>query len=335
MKTPLKNAPTFRARPHALIGFLAAMAAAVHAQSHTVRVTTLADSGPGSLREAVGKGGRRVEFAVGGEIRLAKMLVVVAHDLVVDGTGAPAPGVTVSGRPFAIDGARNVTLRNLRFRMSSDDNLRVIGACRNILIENCSSTHGGDGAIDITEDYKTHARPDGVTIRNCVIAATEKAMLVVGADNLTLERNLFTNNSRRNPQLHDAKGFNVVNNHIRNFAVYGLRVRAGSTGNVVGNLIPLSPLLPKRPDRAFIVDASGKAPRVHTAGNRGPDKLSPDKQGNSSRAIGRMPSDILSVEGLAQAVESACGARPLDRIDAALVRDNPAIEYRPSNTKDK
>lgn len=305
------------------------------AQTASVAVTSLKGSGPGSLREAVSRGNRRVHFKVGGEIRLMKMLEVTADNLFIDGTDAPSPGVTITGKPFALVGVQNVHMKNLRFRMSSDDNLRILGPCQNILIENCSSTHGGDGAIDITHDYMTLKRPNGVTIRNCLIAATDKAMLVVGADNLTLEGNLFTNTGQRNPQLHDAKNFNLVNNLVRNFTVYGFRARAGSTGNAVGNLYPLSPLLPKRPDRTFNVDHSSGACRVHTSGNIGPAKHDPNKEGNASQPVGELTKGIRPAQTLEKDLLARVGARPLDRIDAALVKNNPSLKFRESNTKDK
>ncbi|MGB0579291.1 MAG: right-handed parallel beta-helix repeat-containing protein [Limisphaerales bacterium] len=301
----------------------------------TVYVTSLKDGGRGTLREAVSRGNRRIEFKVGGEIKLKKILEITVHDLGIDGSRAPRPGITITGSPFSLKGVRNTTVRHLRFRMSSDDNLRISGACRNLLIENCSSTHGGDGAIDITEDYKTKRRPDGVIIRNCLIGATDKAMLVVAVDNLTLEGNLFTNTGQRNPQVREAKNFNIINNVVRNFTVYGLLARAGSTGNFVGNAYPLSPLLPKRPDRTVRIDHKIGACRIYTSGNVGPAKYDLNRLGNSTRPIGRLPDGMVTANKLTQIVPSRVGARPLDRIDAALVKNDPSIKFRPSRTKDK
>ena len=303
--------------------------------ARVVTVVSLADSGPGTLRDALKNGNRRIEFKVGGEIKLKQILEVTEDNVIIDGTDAPRPGVTITGRPFALHGARDVQLKNLRFRDGDDDNLRIIGPCRNLLIENCSSTHAGDGAIDITHDYKTLARPYGVTIRNCLIAATDKAMLVVGADNLTLVSNLFTNNGQRNPQLHDARNFNVVNNVVRNFTVYGFRARAGSTGNTVGNLFPLSPLKPKRPDRTFLIDQSSGACRIYTRGNIGPEGHDPNELGTSARPIGELPAKIHPATALDKTLIDLVGARPLDRIDSELVKNDPSIDFRPSNTKDK
>jgi len=304
-------------------------------QAEVVTATSLEDSGPGTLRDALRSGNRRIEFKVGGEIKLKEILEVTVDNVVVDGTDAPRPGVAITGKTFALIGACDIRLKNLRFRNSDDDNLRIVGACRNVLIENCSSTHGGDGAIDITHDYKTLERPDGVTIRNCLIAATDKAMLVVGTDNLTLEGNLFTNNGQRNPQFHDAKDFNLINNLVRNFTVYGFRARAESSGNAAGNLFPLSPLKSKRPDRTFLIDQSNGACRIYTRGNIGPEKHDPNQLGTSTRPVGELPANIQPAAVIEKTLIAGVGARPLDRIDYALVKNDPSIKFRPSRTKDK
>ncbi len=302
-----------------------------------IGVTTLADSGPGSLREAVRQGGRRITFRIKGTIELRKNIELTASNVVIDGSTAPQPGVTISDRTFAIADASHVHIRHLRFRNAKDDNLRIVGGCRAVLIENCSSTHGGDGAIDITHDYKTLKRPQDVTIRRCLIGATDKAMLVVGTDGLTLEQNLFTNNGQRNPQLHDSRNFNMADNLVRNFFIYGVRVRAGSTGNVVGNLIPISPNQPKRPDRTFILDTTETVDRCHvlTKNNVGPAQHDINRLGTSAAHVGDLSANILATEDAEATLIANVGARPLDAIDRELVRNNPLLKPRPSNTSDR
>ena len=302
-----------------------------------IEMTTLADSGSGSLREAVGQGDRRITFRVSGTIALRKNIELTASNVVIDGSTAPQPGVTICDRTFAIIDASNVHVRHLRFRNAKDDNLRIVGGCRAVLIENCSSTHGGDGALDITHDYKTLKRPQGITIRRCLIGATDKAMLVVGADGLTLQQNLFTNDGQRNPQLHDAHNFNLVNNLVRNFFVYGVRVRAGSTGNIVDNLIPLSPNQPKRPDRTLILDNNEAAEPCHVfiKDNVGPAQHDFNRLGTSESHVGDLSVDILATEDVEATIIANVGARPLDSIDRELVDNNPLLKPRPSNTSDR
>ncbi|MBL6764991.1 MAG: right-handed parallel beta-helix repeat-containing protein [Verrucomicrobiae bacterium] len=318
----------------ALIAVLLCIVSLSPASADTYVVTTLADSGPGSLREALAKSGRTVTFRIAGVIRLRSMLEFTGRDLTIDGASAPGTGITVRDKTFSLNGAKDVTIRHLRFRHANNDAFRIVGDCRQILLENCSFTHGGDGALDITHDYKSLKRPGDVVVRRCLIAATDKAMLVVGADRLILERNLFTNTGQRNPQLHDAKEFNLLNNVIRNFTVYGLRVRAASSGNAVGNVIPLSPLLPKRPDRTFLIDPTSGECSVYTSGNIGPSQHDPNKFGTQRSPVGLLP-NTTDAAGLEAILETEVGARPLDAIDSALVANDPRIKFRPSMTKDK
>jgi hypothetical protein len=59
------------------------------------RVTTLADSGPGSLRDALSLGQRHVVFDVAGDIRLTRPLSVQGSFVTIDGESAPPPGITL------------------------------------------------------------------------------------------------------------------------------------------------------------------------------------------------------------------------------------------------
>src|SRR5688500_18978264 len=61
----------------------------------TFRVTSLADTGPGTLRDAVSQGNRYIVFDVAGTIRLASDLNVYYSYITIDGASAPAPGITI------------------------------------------------------------------------------------------------------------------------------------------------------------------------------------------------------------------------------------------------
>ena len=83
------------------------------------RVTTLADSGSGSLRDALSAGNRCIVFDVAGDISLRGQLYVDGAFVTVDGFSAPSPGITL--RDYGIGmwgtgGVHDVILRGLRFR---------------------------------------------------------------------------------------------------------------------------------------------------------------------------------------------------------------------------
>ncbi|NIR61542.1 MAG: hypothetical protein GWO02_19645, partial [Gammaproteobacteria bacterium] len=82
-------------------------------------VTTLADAGPGSLREAIASadGPRTVVFEVGGTIDLASPLTVRTSRLTLAGQTAPG-GIGLRGYPLQIVDATDVIVRYLRVRTS-------------------------------------------------------------------------------------------------------------------------------------------------------------------------------------------------------------------------
>ena len=79
-------------------------------------VTTLADSGKGSLRDAVSKPGRIVVFDVAGIIRLQSPLAF-SKNLTIAAQTAPGDGIVVYGNHVSFSGADNVICRYLRIRM--------------------------------------------------------------------------------------------------------------------------------------------------------------------------------------------------------------------------
>ena len=117
-------------------------------------VTTLADSGPGSLRWACEQGGARiVVFNVSGVIRLASPISVRAPYITIAGQTAPGDGVCVAGESFLID-THDVIIRHMRFRRGSTSLLRRDDALGgnpvgNVIIDHCSCQWGLDENLSI------------------------------------------------------------------------------------------------------------------------------------------------------------------------------------------
>jgi pectate lyase len=90
-----------------------------------VIVSNLADSGPGSLREALESQGRRfVVFAVSGTIDVSDQIVVDDPYMTVAGQTAPGGGVTLRAGSGNVSGlvdvrTHDVVIRFLRFRVGA------------------------------------------------------------------------------------------------------------------------------------------------------------------------------------------------------------------------
>ena len=81
-----------------------------------LHVTSLADSGPGSLRAAVEtRGPRTIVFDVAGTIRLGSDLVVREPRVTIAGQTAPGGGIALADQTLVID-ADDVVVRHIRSR---------------------------------------------------------------------------------------------------------------------------------------------------------------------------------------------------------------------------
>jgi len=106
-------------------------------------VTSLADSGPGTLRDAVSKPNRTIVFDVSGYIDLESKLEITKDNLTIAGQTAPGDGITVRYHTLFLD-ASNVIIRFVRFRRSQlrDVNDGADAAWgrrqKNIIIDHCS-----------------------------------------------------------------------------------------------------------------------------------------------------------------------------------------------------
>ncbi len=211
-------------------------------------VTTLADSGPGSLREAVSvKGPRTITFQVAGEIHLERTLAIVEPYVTIDASTAPAPGVTLRDDSVFIR-THDVIIRHLRSRPGdtgkgklADVHAFSLAYASNVLLDHCSAYWGIDENIGM---YQVH----DITVQWCILAEGlfhskhDKGPHSMGAliggnatGRVSLHHCLFASNNQRNPRLQSG----VVD--VRNNVFYNWGAAAGNfTGrtqvNFVGNL---------------------------------------------------------------------------------------------------
>lgn len=321
---------TSAASPRALEGFGAETLGGASGEEYVV--TSLADSGPGTFRDAVSASNRVVSFAVGGTIPLESTVRITGHNITIDGSSAPPPGVTVTAAHsgvvsslFDIRGAHDVIVRHIRVADAPDvdtgDNLRIWDGAYNIVIDHCSFRRAGDGNIDICIDAHD------ITIQWCILAETVKNSLIrTGVSNISLHHNLFVLGDERNPQFDDAASVDMVNNVIYGWSSnYGTRTRNGTTANLVKN--------------HYIPDAgSDGSDAVVIAGDSGPVYMEGNvlpygcpASGTTGTRFDAPPVTEMSPEDALYAVLYEAGAFPRDLEDTGYIAQVSASPVEPTS----
>jgi pectate lyase len=245
-------------------------------------VTTLADSGPGSLREAVtATGPRTVVFAVAGLVTLSSPVEIREPLLTLAGQTAPGDGICLRGSQLSVR-THDVVLRYLRSRPGDTaaaevDAINVMGNSRNVVIDHCSASWAIDenlsasGAIaDVTIQWSLIAEGLNHSIHSK--GAHGYGSLVRAVGGVSLHHNLWAHNASRSPRLGDNYGappwpvFDVRNNVVYDYG----EIASGMTGdhldaNYVANDIRPGPSSDRR--RAPIVLTDTAAVRYYTRGN--------------------------------------------------------------------
>jgi hypothetical protein len=207
------------------------------AKTKILFVTSLADSGPGTLREALEKtrGPRIILFKTGGVIALKSKLSFREGYVTIAGQTAPGDGIIVKNFPIRI-GANHVIMRGLRIRNGDGpgpagdlrDSIQI-GRVNGELVHDVIVDHCSFGwSMDETMEFWYGAKD--VTVSNCILSEAlwksqhEKGShgyaLLFGngaCTRITLYQNLFAHNERRNPWIKDNAQVEIVNNVLYNW----------------------------------------------------------------------------------------------------------------------
>lgn len=318
-----------------------------------LHVSSLADSGPGSLRAALEFDGPRiVVFDIGGEIVLRREIVARGR-LTVAGQTAPGDGITISGARIQVAGD-DVIIRGLRIRPGDgpgqDKDARdalSIGAegrvVKRVIIDQCSLTWATDenaaiwgGAADVT--WSRNLIAEGLDEAGHSQVRHSMGLLVgAGARRVSIHGNLFAANRWRNPQLAAPDRIEVVNNLVIGYGPEGLSVAAGpATVDIINNVYQAGPATPDPATRAAIeLGSDDVRDRFYLSGNdtpmgrdvaRGPGlaRLAAERVAAGS-GLRLLPTEAVRGRTLATA-----GARAprLDPIDARIVAEAEAASGR-------
>ncbi|KAH8801245.1 pectate lyase [Flagelloscypha sp. PMI_526] len=115
-----------------------------------VKVTSLADSGEGTLRWAttVVTGPRYVIFDIGGVVNLTSRLTVNSPEVTIAGQTAPGKGIAIIGWPMGLSGASDVVVQHMRVRPGKVSGATVDGmgmqGSNHCILDRCSMGWGID-----------------------------------------------------------------------------------------------------------------------------------------------------------------------------------------------
>lgn len=212
-----------------------------------VKVTTLAEAGDGSLRDALQhKGPKIIVFEVGGVIDLGlDSLVINSPYTTIAGQTAPSPGITLIRGGLSIH-THDVIVRHLRIRPGeagqesnsgwNSDALSTSRGAHRLTIDHCSLTWGTDENLSASGprfegsnalQWRSNTSHD-VLFSNNIIAEGlansthpkgehSKGLLIHdNATGIFATGNLFAHNMERNPLLKGGVHATLINNFIYN-----------------------------------------------------------------------------------------------------------------------
>ena len=279
---------------------------------NTIWVSNLNNSGSGSFRAALsGLDGSPtiIKFSVGGTINVSSSLSLTSPNVTIAGETAPAPGITVNGggatRTFEIN-THDVIVRHIRFRNASVEGIQVWGDY-NIIIDHCTITGSGDGALDINGG--THH----LVASYCLFADNVEVHRSYGKYT-SLHHNLYTYNNRRQPKIFKAGPcYDFRNNVVEYWTNTGTNVSYSTAGvNIINNYYG-----PPAPGEAWGDGFYyGESSNFYTNGNYNPGE-NVDAIGDRETPVPE-PNVITTYTAdasLLSFVRGNCGAMPRDATD--------------------
>lgn len=324
-----------------------------------LRVTTLADGGPGSLREALAAAGPRVvAFEVGGTIRAGAELEIREPFVTVAGQTAPSPGISIAGAGIIVR-THDVLLQHLRVRVGDGDAgapkdrrraIHMVGErdgsleVFNVVVDHCSAGWATDecvttwypGVHDVTvsrcivSEGLSHAgHPKGEHSKGMLVGDYTKRFAAIG--------NLFASNRDRNPRMKSDTSTLLVNNVSYNHGVFPVMIggrdvaRGPSRAAIVGNVFRPGPStefdsviwMTDVPPGTEVFAHDNLSPQ---AGTDGWALVQGEREGvvrATTPPVWVEPLTVLPARDVLEVVLAGAGARPADRdaVDRRIVAE--------------
>ena len=259
------------------------------------RVKNRSDSGSGSLRDALSQGNRYIVFDVAGEINLNQDIWVRGAFITIDGTTAPAPGITLKNRALLIHGnkgAHDVIVRSIRSRNASGcDSCSSTGAgisigtdAYNVVLDQVSiqgyddeAISIGRGAHDVTVQWSIFAEGKNASHKLPILIAGKSSSTGGQTRRVSFHHNLIVKGYERMPQVKvEDNGEQATdtqldfrNNLIWDWGYAATQVWKGARANVVRNYYHDPGASDNSKKRAiYMCHANSKPPQCQTSDSR-------------------------------------------------------------------
>lgn len=228
-----------------------------------VAVTSLGNSGAGTLREAIAGNGTKdcteIDFQVTGTINLSSSLTISSSYITIDGSTAGSPGITIqlcAGCQFnvlaQVNNVRDVIVKNLRCigttSVHDGSNEDCFGAqgyrvggytATRLVFDHLTGDTFGDG-FDLWENVSD------VTVSNSWFRNVSLVFLISGDDTtqrrrITVYKNLLSGNGGRQPMINNnSEEIEIIGNIVYGWG-WGAAPRIGQEGldmRMVGSYEP-------------------------------------------------------------------------------------------------
>jgi len=206
---------------------------------------------PCSLRKALSGGDRVIKFTRAGTITLNASIYLQSSCVTIDGSTAPAPGVTITHTPenhgtihIGAPGRdiHDFLIRHVRFQglfdrypehharwtpLTVSVGEEIGGSVSNVVFDHLSMRY-------LQDKTSLWGRVENVTVSNCLFEESYMATLVSWhtrpneprRKGITFHHNVYARSGQRNPQLRGwIEDFEFVNNIVYGWTHYGMRIK--------------------------------------------------------------------------------------------------------------
>jgi hypothetical protein len=283
-----------------------------------IHVTEATESAVRDAFNQAKSGNAVIVFDVTGPFDITKPLPQMKGNFVtIEGNGAALFGTKIARTAAMVDiRGHDVIVRNLRLR-SGGDNLRAQGnGAWNVVFSHISSTGAGDDGISI--GYGAH----DVTVQFCLLAGNTRSLFMKygSTDHVSIHHTWIMKQWIRGPLVSGSITADIRNVIVEDWAMWGTRFEASTSGNVVNSLFMLGPWAKSIGGKGnSALRVKGTKGSVFTAGNLFEGAAESVEEGSATAPIDAPPVTTYPVAEMEPMVRARAGCLPRDTVDQAYI----------------